>query len=59
MPLWGQFVNRHGDVREDAARRFRDRLGEQSTLEQLDQCFPFQVLRLEAPAVEFYKFLGL
>jgi hypothetical protein len=59
MPLWGQFVNRHGDVREDAARRFRDRLGRQPTLKHLDQCFPFQVLRLEAPAVEFYKFLGL
>jgi hypothetical protein len=59
MPLWGQFVNRHGDVREDAARRFRDRLGEQSTLEQLDQCFPFQVLRLEAPAVEFDEFFGV
>jgi hypothetical protein len=59
MPLWGQFVNRYGDVREDAARQFRDRLGRQSTLEHLDQCFPFQVLRLEAPAVEFYESFGV
>ena len=59
MPLWGQFVNRYGDVREDVARQFRDRLEQQPTLEDVDQCFPFQVLRLEAPAVEFYDYFGV
>jgi len=59
MPLWGQFVNRHGDVREDAVRQFRDRLAQQSTLEHVDECFPFQVLRLESPAAEFYDFFGV
>jgi hypothetical protein len=59
MPLWGQFVNRHGEVREDVARQFHDRLGQQSTLEHVEQSFPFQVLRLEAPAVEFYDFFGV
>jgi len=56
MPLWGQFVNRHGDVRKHMARQFRERLGRQSRLEHLDDCFPFQVLLLEAPVFDFYDF---
>ena len=59
MPLWGQFVNRHGDVREGMARQFRERLGRQSSLQGLDQCFPFQVLSVEAPVDEFYRFHGV
>lgn len=59
MPLWGQFVDRYGDVREHMAYQFRERLGRQSTLERLDDCFPFRVLSLEAPALEFYDFYGV
>lgn len=59
MPLWGQFVNRHGDVRGDVAGQFRDRLRHHSSLQNLDDCFPFQVLALEAPVVEFYDFYGV
>jgi hypothetical protein len=59
MPLWGQFVNRHGDVRENMARQFRERLGRQSSLEHLDDCFPLQLLSLEAPVFEFYDFYGV
>ena len=59
MPLWGQFVNRYGEVRQDVACQFRDRLRRHSSLQDLDSCFPFQVLSLEAPAVEFYDFYGV
>lgn len=59
MPLWGQFLNRHGEVREDIAREFRHRLRQQSSLENLDGCFPFLVLSLEAPVVDFYDFYGV
>ena len=58
MPLWGQFLNRYGDVREDVAREFRRRLERQTVLDGLGQCFPFQVLALEAPALDFYDFYG-
>lgn len=58
MPLWGQFVNRYGEIRDHMAHQFRERLGRQSSLEGLDYCFPFQVLALEAPALEFYHFYG-
>jgi hypothetical protein len=37
----------------------RARLGRQSSLEGLDGSFPFQVLSVEAPLPEFYRFYGL
>ena len=59
MPLWEQFVNRYGQVRENVACQFRDRLRQHSSLQDLDCGFPFQVLSLEAPVVEFYDFYGV
>ena len=59
MPLWGQFVNRHGAIRESVKHRFLERLERQTSLDDLDRCFPFQVLSLEASALEFYQFYGV
>jgi len=59
MPLWGQFVDRYGEVRQNVVGQFRDRLRRHSNLQDLDRCFPFQVLSLEAPAIEFYDFYGV
>lgn len=59
MPSWRQFVNRHGNIRESMARQFRERLGRQSSLDGLSQCFPFQVLAVESPVREFYEFLAV
>jgi hypothetical protein len=59
MPLWGQFMNRGGEVRENMAREFRERLRRHSGLEGLDQCFPLQVLSLEASVRDFYRFYRL
>ena len=59
MPLWGQFLDRHGKIRGGTAREFLDRLDRQSSLDGLEQCFPLQVLRVEAPLSEFYEFYGI
>lgn len=59
MPLWGQFLDRRGEVRESMARPFLDRLERQSSLDTLEQCFPLQVLTLEAPASVFDEFYGI
>ena len=59
MPLWGQFLNRRGEIKEDMMRQLLQRLECQSSLEHLDRCFPLQVLRVEAPALEFYEFFGV
>ena len=54
IPLWGQFVDRHGEVREHAAKRFLDRLDRQAgRLEGIDECFPFQVIGVQAPVRVF------
>lgn len=59
MPLWGQFLDRHGEVKDTLTHEFLERLTCQSSLNALDQCFPFQVLALEAPASEFYEHYGV
>ncbi|MDW5441319.1 hypothetical protein [Polaromonas sp. SM01] len=59
MPLWGQFLDRHGAVKQGLAAPFLRRLANQSTLDELSLCFPFQALELEAPVSAFYVFHGL
>jgi hypothetical protein len=58
MPLWGQFLDRHGNVKETMARPFLERLECQSSFDGVHRCFPFQVLAVEAPVQEFYDFYG-
>lgn len=59
LPLWGQFLDRHGEIKETMTRPFLERLERQSSLESLGRCFPFQVLALEASVREFYDFYGI
>ena len=57
--LWGQFVARHGSVRQPAAAQFLACLKTQKTVEGCLQCFPYQVLRPECPIKTFYDFYTL
>jgi hypothetical protein len=59
MPLWGQFLDRYGEIKESMTRQFLERLERQSNVDSLDQCFPLQVLRVEASVSEFYDFYGI
>ncbi|MEX2223655.1 MAG: hypothetical protein WEG40_17845 [Candidatus Rokuibacteriota bacterium] len=59
MPLWGQFLDRHGEVKESMTRPFLERLERQASLDDLGRCFPFQVLSAEASVREFYDFHGI
>ena len=59
MPLWGQFLDRHGGIKESMARPFLARLERQMSVERLHECFPFQVLTVEAPVQAFYDCYGL
>ena len=58
MPLWGQFLDRHGEVKENMTRPFLERLECQSSLDSVGQCFPFQVLSVQASVRDFYDFYG-
>jgi hypothetical protein len=59
MPLWGQFVDRDGAIKEQPARQFLERLERQPSLDVLEQCFPFQPLAVDAPVQDFYDFYGV
>jgi hypothetical protein len=59
MPLWGQFLDRYGEIKKSMTRPFLERLERQSSVDSLDQCFPFQVLSVEASVTEFYDFYGI
>ena len=57
--LWGQFVARHGSVRQPAAAQFLECLKTQKTVEGCLRCFPYQVLRPECSIETFYDFYNL
>jgi hypothetical protein len=59
LPLWGQFVGRYGEVKDGMAQQLLERLARLSSMENLDQCFPFQVLGLEAPVLDFFEHHGV
>lgn len=59
MPMWGQFLDRHGQVRRSPARQFLERLQRQPSLDGLSRCFPLPVLSAEAPVEAFYDFYGI
>jgi hypothetical protein len=59
MPLWGQFLDRHGGVKQAAAGVFRERLSRQDELDDVARCFPLQPLAVKSPVSDFYRFHGL
>jgi len=56
MPLWGQFLDRQGEVRQANAAAFRAALDRQTQMEGIELCFPFQALSCEAPVECFHAF---
>lgn len=53
LPLWGQLLDRHGQVRPAAEARFKEGLDSARSVDDLAQCFAFPVLTLEAPVSVF------
>ena len=56
MALWGQFINRRGEVRTPVAVPFLKALAEASDLADVGECFPLQALTARASLREFYDF---
>ena len=59
MPLWGQFLDRHGEIKEGMTRQLLERLERLSSVDGLDQCFPLQVLAAEASVTDVSEFYGI
>ncbi|MCP5060738.1 MAG: hypothetical protein GY937_28920 [bacterium] len=55
MSLWGQFLDRRGETKDLMTHPFLDRLGQQSSLDGLVDCFPFQVLLVKASIDAFLE----
>jgi hypothetical protein len=53
MTLWGQFLDRHGEVRPGPAAQFLERLERAKTLAEAAESFPLKVLYLEAKVEGF------
>jgi hypothetical protein len=56
MPLWGQFLNRHGGVRQDVVTAFARRLSGCTNMDDLNECFPLRALAVSAPIEAFIEF---
>ena len=56
LALWGQFLDRHGRVRAEPARRFLDCITHSQDRTALEACFPYQVLRPHCPLPVFQRF---
>ena len=59
LVLWGQFLDRNGQVRPGPAGQFIDCMEKQNTLAGLLECFPLKVLYLEAPVEVFYSYYSI
>jgi hypothetical protein len=56
MALWGQFLDRRGEVRRPATAAFRAALARASDPGDLEACFPLQPLTVRASVGEFHDF---
>nr|WP_241019077.1 hypothetical protein [Paraburkholderia sp. Tr-20389] len=56
MSLWGQFLDRHGNVRPDMRALFLERLARQTGVHEIAQCFPLRALAVDAPIALFEGF---
>jgi len=59
LTLWGQFLDRNGQVRPEPARKFMDSLEMQTTLAGILGSFPLKALYVEAPLQAFYEFYAI
>ena len=59
MPLWGQFLDRHGHVRPAPAAVFLRRLETLRSMDDADGCFPLQTLAVHATTEDCYRHFGL
>lgn len=57
--LWGQFLRSDWSLNAARADAFLGRVAALTEPAQAASCFPFQVLRTQAPIVDFYAFYGV
>lgn len=56
LSLWGQFLDRHGSVRNEAAAMLLSRIERVNAFADLSSCFPLQALAVHARFAVFQDF---
>jgi hypothetical protein len=56
LAVWGQFLDRYGNVKPDLEKEFYDNLQKADSLEKVEESFPFTVLQAIASIKVFYDF---
>jgi len=59
MSLWGQFINRTGNLRPKAADIFLQQMDTATTLDELKDSFPLPVLAPRCSIQYFFDFYGV
>lgn len=59
LGLWGQFLNRRGQVKPDLAARFLERVAAAADLDALAASFQFSILRAACDVGVFYRHFGI
>jgi hypothetical protein len=53
--LWGQFLDRNGNVKKELSSSFLKKVAKAKTMKDLWKAYPFMALELKAPIKDFYK----
>jgi hypothetical protein len=57
--LWGQFLDRHGNVKDSLGQSFRRGIALATTPKELNDCFPYDVLAATGDIRDFYTTYGV
>lgn len=56
LGLWGQFIDKYGNVKKDLKELFIESMNKSATFEQLENSFPMKELKAEAELSLFYNY---
>lgn len=59
LAIWGQFVDRNLNVREDVISKFKECIKTKNSIEELENCFPYKILQPKCDIIHFYKFFNI
>ncbi|MCA9383927.1 hypothetical protein KC909_06215, partial [Candidatus Dojkabacteria bacterium] len=59
LGCWGQFLKRDGNIREDDAQVFIEKIQKAETFDQLVECFPHNIFKCQVEIEIFKEFLDI
>jgi hypothetical protein len=59
LGIWGQFIDKYGNIKEDLKNQFNQNIQKAQTMEELDNAFPLKDMKAQSDISVFYEFLGV